>query len=548
MIYLDFENVDFSFLLEDHSVVAKNFVCLCSYLKKKTFTPEHFLKILGKDFGGLGIDSKEFHSIYSKQEITGSGGVVLTAFSNQSLPNKIGKKSNVRFGNFKMSVELLSKDVIVRSIVGRFVQKTHMLPDMPYYDKKVSKHLKIELITEQTFFDIVFTGLVTWDFFGKFAKFKYDEFTRPSKKSISDFFRKNSSNSNYAYYLISSILEEAKEKYDPWVAYSELIDSDVLEDKVNNFVVSLFFTSLMFLIENNLIVFDEPEDAEKKEKIVVKEKQKSNKVFIAKDNPKFRPDERAIFNYWNTKNLRKHKDGTSKIIQSFMTYYRKPEKYFTNIKDLNLDLVKDCIDKFEQMVNDPDTQPINPATKKYLRGFGLNDFFYHYRTNRSMITEIAERGVSTRVKPYSSEMFDKVCTVVQRGMRGLPLTPRTKNIIATFTNKVVVFLDSEKTRLIPGNSYTKIACESLKNLFKGKGFNLLFIVSENFYSDYLPKFCTDYGYLKPKSEITQQTVYTSVVNKLEKASRDVLDESESLKMMKALRKGNENKTCRRRKS
>ena len=53
---------------------------------------------------------------------------------------------------------------------------------------------------------------------------------------------------------------------------------------------------------------------------------------------------------------------------------------------------------------------------------------------------------------------------------------------------------------MPGNSYTMIAVEVMKELFEKRKFGFLFIVSEEFFLNFFPKFCFERGFVKKHTE------------------------------------------------
>lgn len=516
MVFLEFEDLDFSFMLEKHNIVEKQFVCFCNALSGKMFKIPDFMKIIGVDYSSLKFDSPIFDKIFPRQELKCKENTIMTVFSNLDIPTKTKREDSENFQVFLDVCDILNCNIFIRSVVGEYIQRRYHFDDLPFFLKKEHRSFKIEFINKIAF-STLFYQLCDWDFNGKFAEFSWN--LNPRKKSLDEFqemFFHVDSNFDYCCYLLLNAINKTNWSYDPWIYYKKEIQK-ISFTKSQELAFNLFFSSQFYLLKKGILRIEDNDENYSIKEVVDEGKgdgvlrsdsneeqtkgtaKKKSKDFVSKDNPKFRPDERAIFNYWNTKDLRKHKDGNTKGIQSFVSFYRNSGKYVG--KDIvEVSEVFSAIDMFEQMVNDPDVQPTNPKTKAFLRKFGLNDFFYHHRTGRSILAELLERGLQIRVEPYSRDMFDKLCVIIQRGTKGIGLSTKNKNIVATFTKKVAGYLDSNKSRLIPGASYTKIASEAIKELFERKKFSFLFIVSEEFFTNYFPLFCFERGYVKKKSE------------------------------------------------
>lgn len=515
MVFLEFEDLDFSFMLEKHNVVEKQFVCICNALSGKMFKIQDFMKIIGEDFGSLQFNDPQFDSIIPRQELKCSDQTILTVFSNLDVPEKTKKKDYENFKIFIDVCDILNRNIFIRSVVGEYIQRCYHFSDLPFFLKKENKSFKIEFINKIAF-STLFYQFGQWDFNGKFAEFSW--IINPREKSLNEYqeeFFKFDSNFDYCCYLLLNSINNTSWSYDPWMYYKKELEKINFTES-QKLAISVFFLSHLYLLRKGILKVEDNDEnysikevtsnavgsneyGKKSSSISDKEKQEKRKNFVAKDNPKFRPEERRIFNYWNTKRLRKHKDGNSKGIHSFISLYREPRRFLEK-GSLTVEEVILAIDQFEQMVNDPDVQPTNPKSKKFLRSFGLNDFIYHHRSGRSILSEILTRGIQIRVTPYSVELFDKTCLIIQRGTKGIGLSTKNKNIVATFINKAAKYLDDNKSRLSPGSSYTKIITESIKELFERKKFSFLFILSEEFFVNYFPKFCFDRGYLKKKSE------------------------------------------------
>ena len=559
MVFLEFEDLDFGFMLEKHNIVEKQFICLCNSLSGKMFKIPDFMKILGEDFNTLKFDSQQFDAIYPRQELKHKDSTIMTVFSNLDIPTKTKKEDCESFKVFLDVCDILNRNIFIRSVVGEYIQRRYHFADLPFFLKKEHRSFKIDFINKLAF-STLFYQFGVWDFDGKFAEFSWD--FNPRIKTINEFqelYFHVDSNFDYCCYLLLNSINETSWSYDPWMYYKRELEKVSLT-KSQELAFNIFFISQLYLLKKGILrIEDNEENYSIKEVVdgsssVQRDKptgetkksssEKKSKIFISKDNPKFRPDERAIFNYWNTKRLRKHKDGTSKGIMSFISFYRNPDKYI-NRSSIEVDEVISAIDMFDQMVNDPDVQPTNPKSKSFLRKFGLNDFFYHHRSGRSILSELLERGIQIRVEPYSKEMFDKLCVIIQRGTKGIGLSTKNKNIVATFTKKVAGYLDSNKSRLIPGASYTKIACEAIKELFERKKFSFLFIISEEFFTNYFPVFCFDRGYVKKKSE---QKVLQYVNPEASKSDSHSVskekEETSELQKMILLRKQNASKSSK----
>ena len=103
MILLDFEDLDFNFLLEKHNILEKQFVCACNSVSGHMFREQDFLRILGDDFSSIKIDSEIFDSILPRQNIMFREETVITVFSNLDAPKKIRRKS---YEDFKTLFEI----------------------------------------------------------------------------------------------------------------------------------------------------------------------------------------------------------------------------------------------------------------------------------------------------------------------------------------------------------------------------------------------------------------------------------------------------------
>lgn len=554
MIFLEFEDLDFSFMLKKFNLIEKHFICICNSLSGKMFKSSDFIKVLGDDFSTFKIDSPVFDAIIPRQELKYMDELILTVFSNLAIPVKMKKQSYERFKMFVEVCDILNTNIFIRSVVGEFIQRKYHYEDHPFFLKKEHKSFKIDFINKVAF-STLFFQLGEWDFNGDFAEFYFPEYNHRELDEYQKMYFKRDSNFDYCCYLLLNSINNTEYSYDPWRYYKK----DLLKVELNDaqkFAVNLFFLSQLYLLKKNILrIEDNDENYSIKEvtsdaRTVVREsdgsseqeKEKKSKTFVAKDNPKFRPEERRIFNHWNTKRLRKHKDGNSKGIHSFISLYREPSRFLEK-GSLTVEEVILAIDQFEQMVNDPDVQPTNPKSKKFLRSFGLNDFVYHHRSGRSILSEILTKGIQIRVTPHSSEMFDKVSLVIQRGTKGIGLSTKNKNIVATYTNKVASYLDSVKSRLVPGNSYTFIAVEAIRDLFERKRFSFLFIISEEFFLNNFPNFCVNRGFIKKKSE-AKIIQYRNIEDS--KPSSNAVskekEESSSIQKMLELRKQNASKS------
>ncbi len=557
MIFLEFEDLDFRFMLERYNIVEKQFVCVCNSLSGKMFKIQDFMKVIGEDFSSLKFNSPQFDMIFPRQEIKCGEETVLTVFSNLDVPKKIKRRDNEDFKNFLDVCDILNRNIFIRSVVGEYIQRRYHFDDMPFFLKKEHRSFKIEFINRLAF-STLFYQFANWNFDGKFAEFSFS--FNPRIKSLDEYqemFFHVDSNFDYCCYLLLNSTNKTSWSYDPWMYYKKEIQK-IPFTKSQELAYNIFFTSQLHLLKKGILRIEDNEEnysikevSDERKQDVVRSSdletekvnaEKKSKNFVSKDNPKFRPDERTIFNYWNTKRLRKHKDGNTKGILSFMSFFRNPDKYIGR-SNIQVEEVISTIDMFEQMINDPDVQPVNPKTKEFLRKFGLNDFFYHSRSGRSILAEILERGIQIRVEPYSKEMFDKLCVIIQRGTKGIGLSSKNKNIVATFTKKVAGYLDSNKSRLIPGASYTKIATEAIKELFERRKFSFLFIVSEEFFTNYFPIFCFDRGYVKKKSD---QKVIQYVNPEASKSDSSSVskekEETTELQKMILLRKQNASKS------
>ena len=554
MVFLEFEDLDFSFMLEKHNVVEKQFVCLCNSLSGKMFKINDFMKIIGEDFGSLEFNSPQFDVIIPRQELKCKESTILTVFSNLDIPEKTKKEDSENFKIFLDVCDILNRNIFIRSVVGEYIQRRYHFNDLPFFLKKEHKSFKIEFINKIAF-STLFYQFGLWNFDGKFAEFSW--IFNPRKRSLDEYqesFLKFDSNFDYCCYLLLNSINNTNWSYDPWMYYKKELQRITLTDP-QELAVSIFLLSHLYLLRKGVLRVEDNEENysikevtanvkndSKSNRDVEAKKQEERKSFVAKDNPKFRPDERTIFLYWNTKKLRKHKDATTKGISSFISFYRNSEKYIEK-SELSVQEVQQAIDMFEQMVNDPEVHPTNPRSKEFLKKFGLNDFFYHPRSGRSILSEILQRGIQTRVQPYSVEMFDKVCLIIQRGTKGVGLSTKNKNLVATFTNKAAKYLEDNKSRLTPGSSYTKIITESIRELFERKKFSFLFIISEEFFINYFPKFCFERGFIKKKSENKVMQYINPDANKYSSnlVSKEKEETSELQKMME-LRKQNAGKS------
>lgn len=498
MVFLEYKDLDFRFMLEKYTVLEKQFVCTCNALSGKMFKEQEFLKILGPDFQGLGMGSKIFDAVFERQEIKREGKVILTVFSNLPVPKKATQESCDNLDVFVKVMDLLNSNPFLRSVTGEFLQRKNLTENLPYFVMKEHKTFKIDLINKLAF-STIFSDSGEWDFDGKYAEFSFQKFKYAALDDYEDEHEEYNSNFDYCCYLLTEAITGEKAEYDPWRSNKKFLEK-VITTREHKIAVNLFFRSNLTLLEKKILVVHEddeeytvPEFKEDDNRSKIVQKTKS---INSTDNPKFRPDERAIFNYWNTKNLRKHKSAMTKGIKDFMSFYRKNP---LGERELTVEMVMSAIDKFEKMVNDPEVQPVSPRSKAFLRGFGLNDFVFNPRQGRSVLFEILEKGLQTRENPHSSEMFDKVSHVVQRGLKGKTITTKNKNLLAVYTKKVASYLETNKQRVNPSVSYTKIATEAIRELFEKNRFGFLFIISEEFFANYFPEFCFNRGYMKKKA-------------------------------------------------
>ena len=175
MIFLEFEDLDFNFMLKKFNILEKQFLCICNSLSGKMFKSSDFIKVLGDDFSTFKINSDVFDKIIPRQELKFKDELLLTVFSNLPIPTKTKRESYDRFKFFIDVCDMLNSNIFIRSVVGEFLQRKYHFEDHPFFSKKEHKSFKIDFISKLSF-STLFFQIGEWDFNGDFAEFYFPEY------------------------------------------------------------------------------------------------------------------------------------------------------------------------------------------------------------------------------------------------------------------------------------------------------------------------------------------------------------------------------------
>lgn len=252
MVFLEFEDLDFSFMLEKHNVVEKQFVCICNALSGKMFKISDFLRIVGEDFGNLKFDSPQFDVIFPRQELKFKDSTVMTVFSNLDIPTKTKKFDSENFDSFIDVCDILNRNIFIRSVVGEYLQRRYHFSDLPFFLKKEHRSFKIEFINKLSF-STIFYQLGTWNFDGKFAEFSWQ--CNPRRKSIDEFqemFFHVDSNFDYCCYLFLNAINKTSWSYDPWIYYKKEIQKVNFSEQ-QELAFNIFFLSQLYLLKKGIL-------------------------------------------------------------------------------------------------------------------------------------------------------------------------------------------------------------------------------------------------------------------------------------------------------
>lgn len=280
------------------------------------------------------------------------------------------------------------------------------------------------------------------------------------------------------------------------------------------YAFAIFFEGCVFLAKDS----DTPEQFKKiilglsKSKIrMIKEKEKKKSLVIV-PNPKIPVNLSSVVDYWNTKNLVKHKDYNKKVVINACKIMAKLQKgTFGKIEgQFTTEDFCAAIDAFDVMANDPDVKPTGLKQKQILKKTSIEDFFYSKFNGRSRFTDIMELGVQTLIQPYSEEVFQQICISTQR-ITNTKLTSNNKNHLALFLNSVKSFFDSNRPRFEYEATVIKICIAIIRSLTKnGKFLNYKFLISEEMRLNHILKVCLEEGFIIGVRRQADSVVYKKV--------------------------------------
>ena len=246
-----------------------------------------------------------------------------------------------------------------------------------------------------------------------------------------------------------------------------------------------------------------------------KKKPKKVKPKMVTTNAKISPELRQIIDYWNTKeNLRSCTNLRTKYVAKAERYWKavKAGKFYDYTQKLSVSEIIDSIDKFELQATDPNVKPLSERTKELFRKFSIADFFYYERSGRSQLYEIVERGVETKVQPFSEIVLASVAAAVER-IRGDKVTWNKMNMLATFVNKVKAFFDNNRRKIDVGVTVTQICKEVIHHLENVNDDRLYpTLMSEEMTKNILPSVCMESGIILATRRSSEQILtYRAVV-------------------------------------
>ena len=234
----------------------------------------------------------------------------------------------------------------------------------------------------------------------------------------------------------------------------------------------------------------------KSQKRIITKKENKPKLNI-KYNPNILPKYSALVDFWNTKNLKKHKNYNAKLIVQMCKILEKMEngRFQDRKTPYKMEDFYSAIDTFEAMANDPNIKPTSLKQKEFLKKLSIKDFFYSDFSGKSKFLDIMDSGSQTVTKPYSEEAFLSLCKMTQR-ITNTKLTGKNKNSLAVFINSVKLFFDQNRSKIQYEATVLKICSAILRSLTKkGKFLNYGFLTSEQMRMNYILQVCLEEGFI-----------------------------------------------------
>lgn len=219
--------------------------------------------------------------------------------------------------------------------------------------------------------------------------------------------------------------------------------------------------------------------------------------FTVKYNSDIDPKYSALIDFWNSKDLKKHKDYNAKLIAQACKILKRMENgVFQDRKErYKMEDFYSAIETFEAMANDPNIQPTSQKQKDFLKKLSFKDFFYNDYTGKSKFFDIMDTGSQTATKPYSQEAFLSLCKMTQR-ITNTKLTGKNKNSLAVFINSVKLFFDHNRSQIQYEATILKICSAIIRSLTKnGKFLNYNFLISEQMRLNYILEICLAEGFI-----------------------------------------------------
>ena len=247
-----------------------------------------------------------------------------------------------------------------------------------------------------------------------------------------------------------------------------------------------------------------------KKRIITKKEKKPELNIIS--NPKIPAKFSAVVDFWNTKNLVKHKNYNSKTVVNACKIMNKMIKGIFDEKKIKYKMEDfySAIETMEAMANDPNVKPTGLKQKEFLKKMSLENFLYSNYTGKSKFIDIMESGSLTLTKPYSEDSFNGLCKITQK-ITNTKLTSRNKNSLAVFINAVKLFFDNNRKRFEYEATVLKICASIIRSLTKnGRWLNYNFLMSEDMRANYILKICLEEGFIIGVKRQTDSLVYKKI--------------------------------------
>jgi len=310
--------------------------------------------------------------------------------------------------------------------------------------------------------------------------------------------------------------------------------------------ICLFLESCSFLSEKfankseKFFAFLDKASVEKKR--MYKPKQK-NEIKV-KDNPNITAKYSAVIDFWNTKNLKKHKNYNTKLIENAVKVMKKLEKGTFNDCNIryNTDDFYEAIEIMDKMANDPEVKPTGIKQKEFLKKMSIEDFFFSNYSGNSTFLRIMESGLQTTVNPYSDEVFNKLCMYVKTVTKK-DVSSKNKNYLAIFLNSVRDFFLKHRKRIDMECTIFALCKSIIYSITKsGKWLNFLFLISEEMKLNVMMQVCLEEGYILGVMKQYDDVVYHAVPKTQPSVFKPKpVEESEAVKrrreLMREIKKG-----------